>query len=487
MNKYITAIGNNPNEWQLWAAANLRRMGVGIVRIDYVQTPLALSWQHKLEEKKCSVTINDDLVEQIVLTEDRTSDMSVVINLCGIPSSILRSQLGDSIKIWDVCYHNSHISLLSSMGEYEQQNDAPTIPVQLIENGDKVIDVAEYPIHFSAVRNYSRVAYSIYLLIIKAIKTKQDSANEYKTDSQINYSIAKYLVSFYQKIVLKNIHAISNKLFGVYYEQWTVGVSYGSFLKDGLSNLKVIPMPRNEFWADPFLYHHKVSGKNFLFIERFPFKEKKGVLSCAEVDRDLNVIGMHDILERPYHFSYPHLIEEDDQLYMMPECSANRRLEVYKCVEFPDKWELYSSGMEGKSLADTVYYRDKNGDAWIFTAQNDTNVDLHCTIMNIYKVDSLQLKEVTPHRLNPIIINCGHSRNGGRIYEEDGRIYRVAQDNTHGRYGYGISVREITKLSLDEYEEKEVRYQRGKDIPGFIGTHQMCQIDGMFVMDLRKK
>lgn len=486
MINYIIVLDNNPEEWQLWAAANLQRMGVIVCRVAYSHKLPNQSFQQKLEAKSCGVVINKGLIEKIVYSEVVQPDNAIVINLCGIPANLLKTEFGETIKIWDVCYHNTHIASLNHIGEYEQQHNCATIPISLIENSKKLIEVAEYPIHFSAVRNYSRVSYSLYFLIIKATMAESKKTIDYAISDDASYSNLQYLFSFYHNIALKTLHSISNKLFGAYNEQWTVGLSNGSFLIDGISNLKALPMPRNEFWADPFLYYYKMTGKHYLFIERFPFKEKKGVLSCGEIDEDLNVHNMHDILVRDYHFSYPHLIEENGELFMMPECSANRRLEVYRCVKFPDKWELYSTGMEGESLADTVYYRDKNGDAWLFTARCDTNVDLHCTLMNIYKVDSLKFNEVVPHRMNPIILNARFSRNGGRIYEENGKVYRVAQDNTHGRYGYGISVLEITKLSIDEYEEKEVRYQKGEDIPGFIGTHQMCQIDGMFVMDLRK-
>lgn len=487
MNNYVIVLDDNPEDWQLWAAANLQRLGLIVCQIDYPHNTPKMSFQQKIEAKNCGVSVRKEWIENINYSKVIHSDCAITINLCMVPANILKKIFGKSIRIWDVCYHNYHIASLSHIGEHEQQHNYATIPISLIEDSKKVIEVAAYPIHFSAVRNYFRVVFSIYLLIIKAINANSKNFCEYKKNSDANYCKAKYLISFYYNIALKIWRSLSNKLFGVYNEQWTIGLSNGSFLKEGISNLKVVPMPRNEFWADPFLYCHKMTGRNYLFIERFPFKDKKGVLACGEIDKNLNVQNMHDILERDYHFSFPHLIEEDGQLYMMPECSANRRLEVFRCVEFPDKWELYSTSMEGENLADTVYYRDKNGDSWIFTAQSDTSVDLHCTLMNIYKVDSLEFKEVVPHRMNPIILNARFSRNGGRIYEENGKVYRVAQDNTHGRYGYGISVREITKLSIDEYEEKEVRYQKGEDISGFIGTHQMCQIDGMFVMDLRKK
>lgn len=142
--------------------------------------------------------------------------------------------------------------------------------------------------------------------------------------------------------------------------------------------------------------------------------------------------------------------------------------------------------MDGMSVVDTVYYRDKNGDCWLFCTVCDSAVNMHNTVMNIYKIDSLHLNSITPHKLNPIIIDSSKARNGGRIYEKEGHVYRVAQNNTFGDYGHGISIMEIKKLTLEEYSEDEVMRLDGRMIQGYNYTHQMCQIDGAFVMDLRK-
>ncbi|MCF0184025.1 MAG: hypothetical protein HUK01_06795 [Bacteroidaceae bacterium] len=485
MCKYIIPLSTNPKEWQLWAAAQLQHFDVKAIRTPYFAAENRLSFQYNLEQKGCHVSLDNDLLQALTIHDTPSSEVDCVLNVCNIPTNLLKEQFGRDVKVWDICYHNQSLADCTHIGEYEQQHDQPSIHIHLVEDTCRIVDTACYQIHYSAVRNFTTVAYSVHLLLQKGIR--QASATQtYFQPSQICYNKLTYLKDFYTKILSLRLVQLANRLYGYYGEKWTVGLGRGSFLKDGIRNMKVLPMPQTEFWADPFVYRNRVDGKIYLFIERFPFKEKKGVLACAELDDEFNVHNMHDILTRPYHLSYPHLIEEDGELYMMPECSANRQLEVYRCVQFPDQWELYSCGMKGECLADTVYYRDKNGDAWLFTAQCDTSVDLHCTIMNIYKVDSLKLNQIIPHKQNPIIINCEHSRNGGRIYEENGRCYRVAQNNTHGMYGYGISVREIVKLTIDEYEEVEVKQQLGRNIPAFLGTHQMCQIDGVFAMDLRK-
>jgi hypothetical protein len=46
------------------------------------------------------------------------------------------------------------------------------------------------------------------------------------------------------------------------------------------------------------------------------------------------------VLERSYHLSYPFIFRWGSDIFMIPETSDNRTVEVYRAVEFPGKWEL---------------------------------------------------------------------------------------------------------------------------------------------------
>ena len=198
------------------------------------------------------------------------------------------------------------------------------------------------------------------------------------------------------------------------------------------------------------------------------------------------MLNVRDVIEQPYHMSYPNVFKEDGVYYMIPECSANNRIEIYRCIDFPTKWELYSTAFEGESLVDTCYFKDKNGQRWLMASCSWNGVNTHNEVLNIYQIDSLKLNKITPHNNNPILVDSRKGRNGGRIFVENNHVFRVAQNNIFGEYGHGITLLEIKKLTLDEYEEVEVKRHDGKEILNFNYTHQMCQIDDMFVIDLRK-
>lgn len=488
-----------PSHWKLFVAKHLancsREVTVRVFAADVKQRlqedSLPVRLHFRLEAKASRLNQGDYLPSKdTFISRSSVKDEDLIVNLSSLSPDEIREMFPKN-TVWMFCYQGRPLQALTHIGEQEIVCRKPTVDIELLEFVPRTevvcLDVARHNPHYSAVRNFQSAVYSLHLLILKNIK-KRATANEIiKADkSRGNYTLS-YLTAFYKHVFMLHWRSVLAGIHPNWYsEQWTVGISRGRFLEKGVKDLVVHPVPKGEFWADPFLYRNPDDGKLYLMVERFPFRERKGVIACGEVDDELHVHNMHDVLVKPYHLSYPHLIEEDDKLYMMPESSANNRLDVYVCDEFPNQWQLYAAGMLGQSVTDTVYYKDKNGERWLFTTESDSDVVMHCTVMNIYKIDSLALKEVTPHKQNPIIIDSSCARNGGRIFESNGNIYRVAQNNTYGEYAHGVSLRQIVRLDIDGYEEIEVTGLSGTEVAPFRYNHHLCQTDDAFVIDLRK-
>jgi len=111
---------------------------------------------------------------------------------------------------------------------------------------------------------------------------------------------------------------------------------------------------------------------------------------------------VEDILNLDYHLSYPFIFTEDNEIYMIPETSGNKRVEIYRCVGFPKKWEIYSTGFNGELIADTTYYKDDSGQRWLFLNRIINNFSSN---LFIYKIDSLKLKSIQSHSRNPVIVD----------------------------------------------------------------------------------
>lgn len=332
---------SDKNSWAFFAACKIAETaGIDHCCVYLVDTKIACAkdgWFkafHYLLERKFS-NINQDYsdykISVPIVNVVKIGDDDIVCNLSGLSEKELRVSFPTQ-RIWSICYHNQPIQNYQHIGEYEIVERKAAIEISLVESvaGDsKVVDVAKYNPHYSAIRNLQNVVYSLHLLIAKNLKNYPQECNDVVEERYGGGKFGFYLLRFYVK-VFGNIATtwITRVLPSLYPEHWTVGIARGNFLKDGLKNIFVHPLPHNEFWADPFLYRYPLNNKLYLFVERFPFREQKGLISCAEVNDKLQISKMVDILEKPYHLSYPHIIEEDETLYMMPECSANKKIEI---------------------------------------------------------------------------------------------------------------------------------------------------------------
>jgi hypothetical protein len=153
--------------------------------------------------------------------------------------------------------------------------------------------------------------------------------------------------------------------------------------------------------------------------------------------------------------SYPFIFKIDGAFYMIPETSRNRTIQLFKCTAFPDKWEFERNLMTDLSAVDsTVFYHA--GKWWLFTSidQTDNSVG-NSTELFLFFTDDIFSAEWHGHPLNPVISDIRNARMAGKIFVENGMIIRPSQDCSV-RYGRGFSLNQITKLSMEEYEEKEI-------------------------------
>jgi len=218
--------------------------------------------------------------------------------------------------------------------------------------------------------------------------------------------------------------------------------SYGSFRK--------LPSPRGVFWADPFVIAE--NGFYYIFVEEFVYSKDRAHISVLTVDKDCNLLKRDKIIEKPYHMSYPFVFKIGDTCYMIPETSKNKTIDLYKCTEFPDKWEFYRHIMDDISAVDTTLFR-YNEKWWLFTAVDQTdNISGCSTELFLYYADDLFSGQWESHPLNPIVSDVRTARPAGKLFVRDSKICRPSQ-NCEGRYGIGFNINHITKLTESEYEE----------------------------------
>ena len=234
-------------------------------------------------------------------------------------------------------------------------------------------------------------------------------------------------------------------------EQWGLGIAIDASRQaprfEGSPQRYVLPPP-DRFWADPFPVQHQ--GRTFMFVEELFFAENKGRISVLPFD-DTSWSSAECVLEEPYHLSYPSVFAAGGELFMTPESSAVRRVDLYRAVSFPHRWEKVAELLHAEAADPTILEVD--GTWWMFVnlPLPGANNDDEC---HLYWADRLE-GPWQPHPLNPIRSDVRGARPAGRLFWRDGRLYRPAQDCSV-RYGYATVINEVELLSKTDYREHEV-------------------------------
>ncbi len=261
-------------------------------------------------------------------------------------------------------------------------------------------------------------------------------------------------------------------------EKWGISLLSGKWDKSVLWRSTEVKNPRGRFWADPFLYSYQ--GRTFCFVEDFVCKTNRAHITALEIV-GTKVVEHGIAVKEPFHLSFPFLFQYTGELYMCPECSESGQIRIYRCTEFPLKWELQKVVMEGVSAADTVLF-EKGGKWWMLTSLDESGVVDHCSELYLFSSDSPLDTNWTPHPLNPIRIDASGGRNAGLIIDGE-KLFRLAQRQGFDQYGQGLLVYEIKIISESVYLEALVSEINPTFRRGLRGTHHLSTDGKTTVID----
>lgn len=195
-------------------------------------------------------------------------------------------------------------------------------------------------------------------------------------------------------------------------------------------------------YADPFLF---VDGEwLYLFYEEERLKAPASIYGIRT--KDLKRWEKPSlILQEDFHLSFPNTFRVGKEIYMLPETREKEAVILYKSMEFPGKWEP-TPIIQGDKFTDSSIIR-RSGKWFLFTTVWYGKVNG----LRIYFSDDL-LSGWTEHPLSPVHDDLGYSRNGGAVFEYEGKLYRPAQNCTT-YYGENLALYEIEKLSTAEFVE----------------------------------
>lgn len=273
-----------------------------------------------------------------------------------------------------------------------------------------------------------------------------------------------------------------------WWEQWFIAYQFGKPASEAgnppeliMHRFKPLVPPKDRFWADPFPV--KVGDRYFIFFEEWIYEKSKGHIAAVEVDKKGPVGSPFPVLERDYHLSYPFLFESEGIHYLLPETAANRTVELYRAVSFPDKWQPAGVILPDVTAVDATIARLGNF-WWMFV-----NIGGRC----ISKHDELHLFFAEspigpwhPHRRNPIKSDVRSARPAGRPFLWEGHYYRPSQDCSTS-YGHAIVLNRIETIDPNHYREVTVARISPTWLPRLVGTHTINAAAALTVIDARMK
>ena len=236
-----------------------------------------------------------------------------------------------------------------------------------------------------------------------------------------------------------------------------------------------IESPKAHYYADPFLFER--DGKTWLFFEDYSFVDKQGSIGCADVQPGGKISAGRTVLKPGHHLSYPFVVEERGEIYMLPEAGADHVVELYRADPFPDRWRLEKILFQGVIAVDTTLWVE-DGIYWFFV----TIIDPPEAGPQLFLFFAESLTgEWVYHPSNPICSDIRFARGAGRIFRENGRRIRPSQDHSRG-YGCASRFNEIVELTTTSYRELPL----GSIQPwekGMTGTHTYNRSSAFEVLD----
>jgi hypothetical protein len=272
-------------------------------------------------------------------------------------------------------------------------------------------------------------------------------------------------------------YAVSKLEHAFFFDQWTLAYRFRSSRTDpnnSFYRFDHLTPPKDKFWADPFPV--KFENKYFVFFEEYLYKTDKAHISVMELTKS-GPTEPEPVLVRDYHLSYPFVFDWNDRYWMIPETAASKTIELYACESFPREWRLDRVLFEGVAAKDATLF-ELDGLWWMFVAISDIE---SADELHLY-FSSSPLGPWKPHKRNPVRSDVRNSRPAGRLFYWNGDLYRPAQ-NSSQRYGYGITINRVVRLTPDEFAEEKVSEILPQWRNDLRGTHTLNICEDLTIID----
>lgn len=236
----------------------------------------------------------------------------------------------------------------------------------------------------------------------------------------------------------------------------------------------IIKNPLSGWCADPFIFEYK--DCTYIFAEKWDYIKQKGIIAYTQI-KGGKTTQWEEIIEEPYHLSYPNIWRDDKGVHICAESSSSGEVYTYTAVDFPNIWRKDKIWWRGNSLADTtILFDKKNSPQWLFT--------YGCSGLVNGKLFRIKLNSEQEVEGNLLFVsrNKKVARPGGKFIFDENSIYRVAQ-NCSKSYGRSISICKVLECTEKCYKEK-FKFERSFE---YMKTDKKLKIIGMHTYNCSTK
>jgi len=262
-------------------------------------------------------------------------------------------------------------------------------------------------------------------------------------------------------------------------DEWNVGivpVSIDTIVGGAqLRDVRWYPAFKGGWLADPMA--QSVNGSVQVLCERMSLDTQKAHIAAMS----FNGKGWSDVrtaIDTGCHASYPYIFHFQGNAYCVPETFEANEVRLYRCVSFPDQWQLERTLLSDISTVDNTIF-EYEGRWWLLC----TTADATGHRLNAYYAD-VPFGPWRAHPRNPVKVDVRSARPAGAPFWYGGNLYRPAQDCSK-TYGGRITINRIVQLSPTAFSEETVShvepdpaepYGRALHTLSFAGDY--CVIDG---------
>ncbi len=243
---------------------------------------------------------------------------------------------------------------------------------------------------------------------------------------------------------------------------------------DNAEPFEVLEPTLHRWYADSFPFVE--NGREYIFVEIMDdVNGEKGTIGVIDLQDNK---GFVEIINEPFHMSFPNTFKFKNDIYMMPETSEANQLRLYKAVDFPYKWELQSVLYDDIAVVDTVFVKTEDNIMYAVGQKLPEKKNV------LFKIDTNTWKA----ELAVLKGNYVDKRPAGNFIQYDNGIYHALQEC--GRvYGEYLRLCKLDSFDGETLQEKEIGTYSVSDMTinsnrNYRRVHTLNKMGDLEVIDL---